>query len=306
MRAAIAMDVVGVPSTVSVVEADQVLRSQLPSSVTLLAAGDSQALPPHVIVQFPAGASVDLADGRLRTEHPNRIIVTNDPPNEVVTLAPALPAAARAARVLLLSSLNAIQDEEILRSRLAELSDLVRSLPATTTVMWEDAGYHRPQLRHEVSDVMSRLAGIYSMNEDELAEFIGHPTDLLDAGEVARSLEELRQRVPAPTIVVHSKYWALAYGFESAGLRGALRGGIAMASARYLHGDGLTADHFYERAGAAPAAVARQAAAALEALVPDLVCEPALDMPIEAPTTIGLGDTFVGGFLAALTGRVLS
>lgn len=88
VRAAIAIDVLGVTSTVSIVEADPTLRAQLPESARLLAAGESAELVPHLIVQFPAGARVCLRDGGIAARHPNRVIIANDSPNEILTLAP--------------------------------------------------------------------------------------------------------------------------------------------------------------------------------------------------------------------------
>ena len=75
-----------------------------------------------------------------------------------------------------------------------------------------------------------------------------------------------------------------------------------MAGARYCHGDDFTeADvHALRLSGRRPGAVAF--AAALEERMGGLVrCVPGFELDVPEPTTIGLGDTFVGGFLAAVT-----
>lgn len=302
IRAAIALAVLGIPATVAVVDVDPTMERLLPAGVEVLSVGTSERLDPHMIVQYPAGAVLELLDGSIRTPHPNRIILTNDPPNRLLHLASGLPDAAVRARLVVLSSLNAIQEPAVLSERLAQLTELVSALPEDTLVMWEDAGYHRPELRGEVTAVMVGLAHIYSLNEDELAEIIQRPVELHDAADVAVALTRLRDLVPAPTLVVHTKHWALALGERAAQLRPALRGGITMASARYLFGDGLTRAQYDEVSRLRPQEATKRLAWDLERLLPDLVVEPALVLRTDSPTTIGLGDTFVGGFVAALAG----
>ncbi len=114
------------------------------------------------------------------------------------------------------------------------------------------------------------------------------------------ALEDLRRLVTAPTLVVHPRYWSLAFGRTPELYRESLRGGITMASTRYLYGDDFTrAD--YDRVDALPPGEAGVAfATAVEARLPGRVaCRPAFVLRTDTPTTVGLGDTFVGGFLAA-------
>ncbi|WP_454294341.1 ADP-dependent glucokinase/phosphofructokinase [Salana multivorans] len=304
IRAAILMGILGIPATVAVVDVDPTMRSLLPSGVAVLHDGESASLDPHLIVQYPAGVVIELADGAIRTPAPNRVILTNDPPNRELRLAPGLAAAARDARILVLSSLNAIQEEDVLRERIAELERLVASLDPETFVLWEDAGYHLESFRGPVTTAMARLADVCSMNEDELGAFVGRGVDPADIDDVARALEELQQIVPARTVVVHTSLWALALGAEAESLRGALRGGNVAAGARYLHGDLLDRPRYDAVAALEPDPVNLARARALEELVPGVVVEPALRLDAPDPTTIGLGDTFVGGFVAALAERL--
>ena len=78
-----------------------------------------------------------------------------------------------------------------------------------------------------------------------------------------------------------------------------------MASTRYRLGDGFTADDYAAtRAMTAPAVGQRVAAEVADLLGADACVVPALDLSdVVGPTTIGLGDSFVGGFLAALDRR---
>ncbi|KQY44386.1 ADP-dependent glucokinase/phosphofructokinase [Cellulomonas sp. Root137] len=305
VRAAIAMDVLGVPSTMHLVSIDDNVRRLLPASVDYVSSATEDTLDPHLIVQYPAGTRVRVGDVELVAPHPNRIIYANDPPHRELRIAADLPDALRTADVFLLSSFNVIQDPATLESRLTQVREAMRVLPPDALVVFEDAGYHVPALSRRVRDEMVWAADVYSLNEDEMHAYLGRPVDLLDAPTVAKAVEELHALVPAPTLVVHTKYWALAVGQRAAALRPALVGGITMASTRYRLGDGFTADDYAAtRAMTAPAVGQRVSAEVADLLGGDAAVVPALDLSdVAAPTTIGLGDSFVGGFLAALGRR---
>jgi sugar/nucleoside kinase (ribokinase family) len=112
----------------------------------------------------------------------------------------------------------------------------------------------------------------------------------------------VRALIPAPTLVLHTKYWALAFG--AGAYAGALDTGTVMAATRYCHGDDFT-DEDVERLRARPRRPESVAfAAALRSRMGDtVVCVPGFALDVEHPTTVGLGDTFVGGFLTELAWR---
>ena len=305
VRAAIAMDVLGVPSTMHLVSIDDNVRRLLPASVDYVSSAVQDSLDPHLIVQYPAGARVMVGDVELVAPHPNRVIYANDPPHRELRIAPDLSEALRTADVFLLSSFNVIQDPEVLESRLAQVRDAMRALPPDALVVFEDAGYHVPALSRRVRDEMVWSADIYSLNEDEMQAYLGRTVDLLDAPTVAKAVRELHEVVPAPTLVVHTKYWALAVGVRATQLRPALVGGITMASTRYWMGDGFTTEDYAATASLTPGTTAQRLVSDVADLLgPDACVVPALDLTgVATPTTIGLGDSFVGGFLAALDRR---
>jgi ADP-dependent phosphofructokinase/glucokinase len=290
VRAAIAMDVLGVPSTMHLVSIDDTVRRLLPASVDYVSSATADSLDPHLIVQYPAGTRVRLPDGDVVAPHPNRIIYANDPPHRELRIAPDLRDALRTADVFLLSSFNVIQDPATLESRLSQVRDAMTALPPDALVVFEDAGYHVPALSRRVRDEMVWTADVYSLNEDEMQAYLGRQVDLLDPPAVAKAVAEL-----------HS----LAVGARAAPLEPALRGGITMASTRYRLGDGFTARDYDDTAAMAPGAVGERVADEVAALLgADARVVPALDLTdVPAPTTIGLGDSFVGGFLAALAER---
>lgn len=299
-RAALAMDILGVPATLHLVSIDDHVRRLLPAGCHYVCSADQDSTDPHLIVQFRAGTRVRAGDLDLSAPHPNRVILANDPPHEQMRLSPELGGILDEARVFLLSGLNAIRDPAVLDTRLTELAALLADLGPDCLVHYEDAGFHVPALSAEVNRRLGPYVAVHSMNEDELQTYLGRTCDLLDPAEMAQALIDVRAQVSADTIVVHTKYWSLAAGPAAHRYDDALQGGITMASARYLYGDEATAADYDAVELTPPNPVGAAFVAALETLRPGTVAgRPAIRLQTTTPTTIGLGDSFVGGFLAA-------
>jgi ADP-dependent phosphofructokinase/glucokinase len=300
VRAGIALDSLGIPSVQHLVSIDDNVRRLLPASTRYISSATRDTLDPHLIVQYPAGARVRLGDAELVAPQPNRLIFANDPPNRSMALSTELPAALENADVFLVSGFNTMTDEALLRSRLDALSTALESLPADALLFYEDAGFYHRDLAHIARARLLPRIDVYSMNEDELQEYVGREVDLLDPAVVAAALGEAHALIPAPALVVHTRYWAIAVGPEAARQRDALESAVRMAATRYRLGDGHTAADFaataqLQRHAGGADVVARVERELSAAGVPAYVAETA------TPTTIGLGDTFVGGFLAAVS-----
>ncbi|GAB3618235.1 hypothetical protein GCM10027416_27920 [Okibacterium endophyticum] len=301
VRAAIAMRSMGVTSLVHLVSIDDNVRRLLPDGIASICSGQRDTTDPHLIVQFPAGARVRQRDIDLAAPHPNRIIYTNDPPNRHLLLARELREALGSAQVFLVSGFNTMQDAGELDERVGQVIDHLAAMPDGSVVVFEDAGYHNEAFGRRVRDRLAPHVDVYSLNEDELAAYRGHPLELLDASAMAEALEVFAAEVDVPCLVVHSKRWSVAIGTEAWRYAAALRGGILMASTRYLVGDGHTSEDYRRTATLPPQTASVSFAAELEAHFGGLaVCLPALVLDTPSPTTIGLGDSFIGGFLAAL------
>lgn len=300
VRAALAMHALGIPSTVHLVSIDDTVRRLLPGDTGYLCSAEHDSLDPHLIVQFPAGAEVRVGDQVLRAPHPNRLIYSNDPPNRELLLSSDLGSALRDAKIFLVSGFNSMQDASALDERLRQLRAHMRSLPADALVFYEDAGFHQPALGARVRESLLELLDVYSMNEDEWEAHLGHRVDLLDADAVQAALHELHALIPARVLVVHTRYWSLAFGADAGRYRSALSGGITMASTRYRLGDGFTAQDYLETGLERRNAEGERMAVELAELMPEVAVVAAFTLHPPKPTTIGLGDTFVGGFIAAL------
>ena len=305
VRAAMAMRIFGLGCVLHLVSIDDHVRRLLPEGCDYLCSADHDATDPHVIVQFAQGARVCAGGIDIRASHPNRVILVNDPPNRELALSDELGDALSTADVFMVAGFNVMQDADLLDQRLVSLTEHMRRLPEDAVVFFEDAGYHVPALSRRVRDALLDRIDIYSMNEEEMQGYVGRSVDLLDADEMAAALHDLALEVPARMLVVHSKYWSLAFGDGARAYEAGLLGGIVMASTRYRHGDVYT-EREYREVGALPVHErGRELAAGLVARLGGAVCcLPALVVPVDRPTTIGLGDTFVGGFVAALARAV--
>lgn len=301
VRAALAIARLGVPSLVHLVSIDDNVRRLLSPGIDYLSSATRDTLDPHLIVQFPAGATVRLDGGEVRSDHPNRIIYVNDPPNRDLVLSPDLPEALVGARAFLPAGFNVMRDPALLHDRLAFLRAAMTQLPVDAVVLYEDAGFHDNTMRAIVSEEFRGRVDVHSLNEDELQSYLGRRVDLLDVDDVVAAQVEFRPFAIAPTVVVHTKYWSLAHGPRAGEFAEALAGGIDLASTRYCYGDDFTvADLAAIRQGPRHPGGSIFAARISERLGDAVRCVPGRLLDVPSPTTIGLGDTFVGGFLAAL------
>ena len=302
VRAALAMRALGRTSTVHLVSTNDDTRRLLPDDVATISSAESDSLDPHVIVQFPAGTTVTTADGiAVVAERPNRVILTNDVPNRELVVAEAFGDAAARAEVVLVSGFNSMQEPEMLERRMADVLRHIDRRPAGALAVYEHGAFHVPAFSERVREVVGPHVDIWCCNEEELQEHLGRSVDLLDAADVLAAARVLHRDVGAPSLVVHTRFWALAIGGPSARRRAMLFGGIALAGTRYAHGDSVTATDLQEAAGWPQQQRSARFADEVEQLGgEDVTCIAAYEVPTTTPTTIGLGDAFAGGVVAAL------
>lgn len=306
VRAGLALAALGLPSTLHLVSTDEHVRRLLPPECSSVTSATGDTTDPHLIVQYPRGARVVTEGLDLTAPHANRAIFVNDAPNRELRLSPDLGGVLADARVLLVSGMNTIADPELLRRRLAELRLHLHALPAGARVVYEDGGFHVPAFGLTVARSLADVVDVHSLNEDELAGYVGRRVVLDDALDVVSAVAELQRTFPARVFVVHTHCWALAVGEHADAYAESLRAGVLLAGTRYRHGDAVTAADC-EALAALPVderrtGVAGEVERVLRATVGPAVCVPARRLDVAAPTTIGLGDTFVGGFVAALAG----
>jgi ADP-dependent phosphofructokinase/glucokinase len=301
VRAAIAMRVLGHRSSLHLVTTNEHVRRLIPQDSPYVCSGKTDSLHPHLIVQFGAGARVAANDIDLCAPRANRIIYHDDADNVAMVLDESFGELLREAQVVLASGFNAMRSEELLIDRLGALRRILAHLPPGAEVFYEDAGFYNPAFHQVIHRALDDRITIFSLNEDELQGHVGRSLDLLDPQQVAAALEDLRRIIPVPITVVHSMYWALAYGEGAARLAPALKGGVTMATTRFRHGDDFTPADYHRVAGLPPTPQGAAFCTEMTArLGRGVCCVPVAQVEQADATTIGLGDAFVGGFLPAL------
>jgi ADP-dependent phosphofructokinase/glucokinase len=304
VRAALAMSRLGVPCTLHLVSLNDHVRRLLPPSCDYISSARDDSLYPHLVVQYDQGTRIQVGDIDMQTPFPNRLIYVNDPANASLALSEQLGSQLRDAGIFLISGFNTMRDQQLLDERLSTLRRHMQQLPPRALVYYEDAAFHLPAFRGRVRNAMLDLIDVYGMNEDELQADVGHTINLLSVTEVEHALDSLKTLIPAPTLVVHTKYWSLALGEAAGEYADALRDGIVIASTRYSYGDDYTDEQYELTRGLPVRPAALSFATALEERMGAVVrCVPGFTLEVSQPTTVGLGDSFVGGLLASLVRR---
>ncbi|GAA1608679.1 ADP-dependent glucokinase/phosphofructokinase [Actinoplanes couchii] len=301
VRAGILMSRLGVPSTMHLVSVNDTFRRLLPAGTEWINSGTEDTTYPHLIVQYDRGLHVRAGDIDVTAPFPNRLIYVNDPANSAMLLTDELGPRLAGAHVFLISGFNAMRDRDELDKRMARLRAHMLHLPAGAVTYFEDAAYHEPAFSSRVRSALLDTIDVYGLNEDEMQNHLGRTVDLLSPTDIADALAELSTLIPAPTLVLHTKYWALAYGDHAVTWAIALDLGTVTAAVRYGHGDDFTDADVAELRSRPRRSASVTFAADLEQLLGSRVhCVPAFALDVRNPTTVGLGDTFVGGFLTAV------
>jgi ADP-dependent phosphofructokinase/glucokinase len=118
---------------------------------------------------------------------------------------------------------------------------------------------------------------------------------------VAAALKDVRDALGVRTVVAHTRCWAAAYGDHAASLAPALKSGVALATTRFRFGDGFTLENYLDTLALPDEADGETLAAKLRKVSPGAALVPSKKVTEKKVTTIGLGDAFVGGFLAKLS-----
>ena len=298
VRAGRVLDLLGIDCTVH-------LSSILPQTELLLwrnarylAARRSTALYPHLIVQFRDDQPITIGGISRTPPRPNRLIFVNDPDNAELELSVELPEAVSVSSIWLISGMNAIADKAHLAQRLEQIWDLTRTMRTGSWVVYEDSGFHNEELADIALETMAGACDVVGMNEDEFIRHLAEPIDLADPASVGDGLAELASRWGITNLVVHTARWAAVVGAQAEQLRAALVGGVLAGAARFSFGDAMTQQDLTDLRWAPTNAIGAVVVAGLERA--GFTAVPALDLNPNEPVTIGLGDSFVGGFLGGL------
>lgn len=304
VRAAIAMDRIGIPSFVHLVSINDDFRRLLPLRVETVSSARSDSLEPHVIIQYPADARIRVIGGEVASTRPNRVILVNDRPNELMELSPALADAFATASAVLISGFNTMKSVDLLRERIELLLAMLDSVPEDCPVVYEDAGFHDDRMRAIILESLPRAIHLHSLNEDEASTYLNRPLRLDEAGGVVEAMLALRTRLGAPAVLMHTSRFAAVIGEDADRIVRAAAAGCQMASTRFAFGDDFAAEDFSSTASAPLDEVGLRIRECREIREAGIRIAPSYDLRTENPTTIGLGDSFIGGLMADLGGAL--
>lgn len=301
VRAAIAMRKLGYTSALHLVTLNDHVRRLIPPDSPYVCSNVKDSLHPHLIVQFGKDAAVKAKDINIRASQANRLIYHSDHDNIAMNLNEGFSDLIADAKVLLIAGFNAMQSKSLLARRLESVIRMMKRLPKDALVFYEDGGYFELGCSRLIYRALSKRIDIFSLNEDELQAHLNRKVALLDVLQVQAALAELQKRIPIPTLVLHTRHWALACGEQASRFAKALQAGISLATTRFCYGDDFTLRNYHEIKSLPPKAENAIFADAINKMQDaSIICAPVADVEPSSATTVGLGDAFVGGFLPAL------
>jgi len=301
VRAAIAMRKLGFTSALHLVTINDHVRRLIPQDSPYVCSNAHDSSYPHLIVQFDKDARLKAGNIEIRAAQANRLIYHSDSDNITMKLNEDFAELITEAEVLLVSGFNAMQSKALLVDRMASLLRIMESLPEDAAVFCEDGGYYEPSFSQIVYHTLAPKLTILSLNEDELQGHLNAKLNLLDASQIKEALAVLQRHFPIPTIVVHTRHWALAYGEDATSLSQALKAAVTLATTRFCYGDNFTAENYKVVEALPPLETSAIFADMLNKLPGNrFCCVPVAHVEPTTATTVGLGDAFVGGFLPAL------
>lgn len=297
VRAALILSEQGYACDLAISANNKETRELLPENCRTWCASESDYDSPHVVIQYPAGFKVEGPEFSFTTTRPNRLIFTADISNSNLKISDKFWSCIKESPILVLSSLELIENTTLLKNILEEITDFLKTYKGI--IFYEDAFFKISKHAEIVNSALSNYDHIHSMNEDEFSSYLGEKAKLSDPDFMHNALSKVQNRIQSSLLLLHTAQYALLYGKDCNEYYEALQKGILFASARFAYGDNLTPQKL-ETILKCETNNNIQLFTKQIMSNADCVCIPSYDINTESPTTIGLGDTFVGGFLVGL------
>lgn len=259
---------------------------------------------PHIALQYPANARICAGSIDIVAPRPNRLLYSGDIACVGMEFSPEFFANLRGSKILVMSGFDMMPDRQILTDRLHTLAQYLDTMEEPRPVVfYEDGCFADPSQWELTRNALKDRIDIYSMNEDELQMLCGRQIDLLDAQQVLDALRDARKILTKPTIVVHTRHYVLGYGPWAKDVECGMECGMAVASTRYRCGD-VSPELIGELANLPLQARSVEFAREIEEKCSEIRCLPAREIDSANVTTVGLGDSFVGGFALAYSRKL--
>ncbi len=282
--------------------------------VTPIIEGVTSELPVrHIIFQYPKGEKILINGVEYETPVSNRLIIDYDQIHKYMPIEIDFlnycEINAKSLYAYSISGFNAIVDTNIIKNKLDDLaahySRLKKNNP-NCIIYLEDAHYLNPEVKELLFTGLARYIDILGMNEEELIEQTrryGHSIDKNSLSSVLAGLAVMLAKYPVKGIVMHTKDYSMYYGSGIKGINiekgltlGNLMSGTRAKTGRY--GSYLECEDTLELP---LSEVGISFAKQLSEIDTDKCVHIVPSKYMEHPKyTIGLGDTFVAGFLISL------
>lgn len=263
----------------------------------------------HCIIQFQKGSMIRLGEEQIEIPCSNRLILTKITVNASVPLSKAylkwVEEHAAYIKSNVISSLNAILEQEVLRQRLRELEEHIRRYRENNPegiVFFEDAHYHDDAVRKLCLETLYSFVDIVSLNEEELKytleEMYGFHVDIEDIQSCIEGAEFIRKKFGIQKgVIVHTKDYSMYVGEKlKADIEKGLMYGNMLATAKAYNGWYGTKETVEEilKFPLSPKGMEHERTIRESEYAGKVVLVPSkyMDKP---RYTIGLGDSFVGG-----------
>ena len=306
VRAAITIRKFGYRSILHLVSQSDDVRALLPEGCEYYCAVEHDADYPHLIIQFPVDAEIRANDIRIVTKRANRVMYFNDEGIMTLPLTEEFFKAAGNCNTLLLGGFTSVSDPKRgMKQAIKAVEYINRHMK--NAVIYYESSCPPDGIKPEHNEIWRRIMSvshIYSINEDELQQHIGEKINLHDAASVIAAIEKLSEIIPCDNYVIHTKYWALMYGKNASSCLVPLQFAVDISTTRLLYGDEMTAEELnndtrnrpYDPEGLSFKKQLEQ-----RRWKRDVICVPSYLVTEKNVVTIGLGDSFVGGFIAKLS-----
>lgn len=266
----------------------------------------------HMILQYSKGEKVVINGRTVEIPLSNRLILDFDTIHKLVPIEkPFLKYCednAENLAVYSISGFNAILDPAIMRQRVDELTvhfNNIKSKNPDCMVYLEGAFYLNPKVKDIVFSELAKSIDFLGMNEEELVEHVekhGKTIDKDSLPSVLNGLEHMIQMFPVTGIVLHTKDYSMYYGtkVETVDIEMGLTMGNLLSGTRARIGEYGSYEDCSETLGLSLSEVGIAFVEQLMKTHSNRYIKIVPSRYMEHPRcTIGLGDTFVAGFLTA-------
>lgn len=308
IRAAIVIRKFGYKSLIHLVSQSKQIREMIPEGCKYYCLNKQDTEYPHLIIQYPEGAEIHANDIDIVSTRANRLMYFDDKGIKELPLDEEFFKDAANCKTMMIGSFTSVEKYETGMERARTAGQYIDKYLKDTVIYYEDScppGGVKPEL-NDIWKTIVPKCDLYSMNEDELMNHIGQKVDFMDAKAIIGAIEDLYKIIPCKNYVIHSKSWAIIYGEDAPKYHDALQNAVNTSTTRLLNGDDITPADFEatKRRSISPEGLAFEKQIKEGSWNKPVTCVPSYLITEKNLTTIGLGDSFVGGFLAYLSDQL--